>query len=266
LRERSSVFRDLLSDPSVENLITDGVLDHETIRDDQLRLIFTCCHPALAPEQRIALALRTIAGLKTSEIATAFLVSQATMGQRISRAKAKIATARIPYRVPDAHELPDRLSSVLRVVVSIFTAGHHANAGEMQSRIDLCDEAIRLARHLSSLMPDEAECAGALALLLATHARRAARSDAAGDTILMANQDRSKWDHEAIGEASVLVEQTLRRGNAGPMQIQAAIACLHGLAPTYDATDWPQIAELYRMLERREPTVVVRVNRQLLCA
>ncbi len=237
--------------------------DDATIRDDQLRLIFTCCHPALAIEQRIALALRTIGGLTTSEIARTFLVSDSTMGQRISRAKSKIVSANIPYRIPDAHELPDRMASVLHVVYSIFTTGHHPTSNSLDSRIDMCTEGIRLASLLLDLMPDEAECAGLLALLLATHARHHARIDSDGQTVLMKDQDRSLWDREAIARGSSLIEQTLKRGNVGPFQIQAAVACLHGNARVYEETDWPQIAELYAFLEQRQPTVVVRVNRSV---
>ena len=236
-------------------------LHDSVIRDDQLRLLFTCCHPALAPEARIALALRTIGGLTTTEIARAFLIPEATMGQRISRAKRKIATAHIPYRVPADHELPDRLPSVLAVVYSIFTAGHHAPHGRLDGRIDLADEGLRLARLLTRLMPDEPECAGLLALAQAVHGRHRARIDATGELVLMADQDRSLWDHAAIAEAASLVDRTLRRGRPGPYQLQAAIACLHGVASSFADTDWPQIAVLYRLLEYHLPTPVVRVNR-----
>ena len=229
--------------------------------DDHLRLLFTCCHPALSRESQIALALRTICGLTTAEIARVFLLPEPTIGQRVSRAKGKIASARIPYRVPEAHELPDRLPPVLAVVYSVFTVGHHAPAGSLDGRVDLADEAIRLGRVLVVLMPDEAECTGLLALMLATHARRRARLDAAGDVVLMADQDRSRWDHAAIDEASRLVEGALRRGRPGPYQLQAAIACLHGDATTWADTDWPQIVELYGLLEQRWPTATVRVNR-----
>jgi RNA polymerase sigma-70 factor, ECF subfamily len=235
-------------------------------RDDRLSLIFTCCHPALAPEAQIALALRTICGLSTVDIARLFLIPDATVGQRISRAKAKIAKARIPYRVPEEHELPDRLGAVLATVYSVFTAGHHAPEGELASRLNLADEALFLGRTLAELMPDEAECVGLLALMLATNARRPARTDEAGDIILLTNQDRSRWDRSAIDEAAALLESVLRRGRPGAYQIQAAIACLHGLAPSYAATDWPQIAELYGMLEQRWPTTVVRVNRAVAVA
>jgi RNA polymerase sigma-70 factor, ECF subfamily len=260
--ETARIKRESNAGQLVETVVDEAFsFDEDTIRDDQLRLIFTCCHPALAIEQRIALALRTIGGLKTPEIARAFLVSDTTMGQRISRAKAKIASANIPYRIPEAHELPDRMAAALHVVYSIFTTGHHPASDSLDSRIDLCTEGIRLAELLVDLMPDEAECAGLLALLLATHARSPARLDRKRQTVLMKDQDRSQWDHGAIARASALVEQTLKRGNVGPFQIQAAIACLHGNARVYEETDWPQIAELYAFLEQRQPTLVVRVNR-----
>jgi RNA polymerase sigma-70 factor (ECF subfamily) len=234
--------------------------------DDRLRLLFTCCHPALGYEAQVALALRTICGLSTAEIAAAFLVPEPTAGQRISRAKAKIRTARIPYRVPEPHELPDRLDPVLATVYLVFITGHHAPAGPVLARVDLATEAIRLGRLLSELMPDEGECRGLLALMLATDARRRARLDEHGDLVLLADQDRRRWDHAKIAEAAALVEATLRRGRPGPHLIQAAIACLHGLAPTAPETDWAQIAELYGLLEQRQPTPVVRVNRAVAVA
>jgi RNA polymerase sigma-70 factor (ECF subfamily) len=241
----------------------DGEVDN---RDDRLRLLFTCCHPALSPESQVALALRTICGLTTVDIARVFLVPEATIGQRISRAKAKIAKARIPYRVPDPHELPDRLRPVLATVYAVFTAGHHAPVGELGGRVDLADEAIRLARVLVDLMPDEAECVGLLALTLATNARRSARTDPAGEIVLLADQDRSLWDSAAIAGAAALVDSVLRRGRPGAYQMQAAIACLHGTARTYAETDWAQITELYLLLENRWPTPVVRVNRAVAVA
>ena len=250
-------------------LLTEGAANSDAdtdSRDDRLRLLFTCCHPALSPESQVALALRTICGLTTVDIARVFLVPEPTIGQRISRAKAKIASAHIPYRVPEAHELPDRLRPVLAAVYAVFTAGHHAPVGELGARLDLADEAIRLARVLVELMPDEAECGGVLALTLATNARRSARTDAQGEIVLLADQDRSLWDAAAIAEAATLVDSVLRRGRPGAYQIQAAIACLHGAAPTYADTDWPQIAELYRLLEVRWPTPVVRVNRAVAVA
>ena len=250
-------------------LLSDGWAtdDNDTdSRDDRLRLLFTCCHPALSPESQVALALRTICGLATVDIARVFLVPEPTIGQRISRAKAKIAKARIPYRVPEEHELPDRLRPVLATVYAVFTAGHHAPVGELGGRLDLADEAIRLARVLVDLMPDEAECVGLLALTLATNARRMARTDHDGEILLLADQDRSLWDAAAITEAAALVDSVLRRGRPGAYQIQAAIACLHGTAATYAETDWAQIGELFGMLEIRWPTPVVRVNRAVAVA
>ena len=230
-------------------------------RDDRLTLLFTACHPALAPEGRVALALRTLGGLTTAEIAKAFLVAEPTMGQRISRTKKKIRLAGIPYRVPDDHELPERLPAVLAVLYVIFSTVHHASHAELDARVDLAEEGIRLGRLLFGLMPDEPECAGLLALMLATRARSAARRDSAGELVLLADQDRRLWRRDDIAEASRLVQAALRRGRPGPYQIQAAIACLHGEAPDYAATDWAQIVVLYRLLEEQVPTPVVRVNR-----
>lgn len=227
---------------------------------DLLRLLFTCCHPALSQGAQVALALRTLCGMTTREIAAVHLVNEPTMGQRISRAKKKISAASIPYRIPLDHELPDRLEAVLATLYLLFTMGHHPNEGPLDSRVDLADEAIRLIRMLASLMPDEPDVRGLLALMLATHARRDARLHD-GDMVLLEDQDRDRWDHDLIFEASELVESSLRRDPRGLYQIQAAIACLHGLAPNFDETDWPQIVELYRMLELIRPSGVVRVNR-----
>lgn len=229
--------------------------------DDRLRLMFTCCHPALSPETRVILTLRTIGGLTTGEIARAFLMPEATVGQRISRAKKKISIAAIPYRIPEDHELPDRLPAVLATVYVVFTMGHHASVGRLDARVDLAEEAIRLGRMLSVLMPDEPEVHGLLALMLATHARRAARLDEYGDLVLLSDQDRSLWDTSAVTEAAAIIERTLRLRRAGPYQIEAAIACLHGEAASDAETDWKQIVDLYRMLERIDPGPVVRVNR-----
>lgn len=241
--------------------LLDQRLDEPNEPTDLLRLLFTCCHPALSAESQVALALRALCGLTTPEIAAMFLVQDSTMGQRISRAKKKIATARIPYRVPADHELPDRLPPVLATLYLVFTTGHHAPSGSLDSRVDLANEAIRLTRMLVSLMPDEPEAVGLLALMLASHARRSARLDPRGSIVLLSDQDRSRWDHAMIAEASSLVEGALRRRGAGEYRLQAAIACLHGLAPSFEETDWPQIAELYRLLESVRPTPVVRVNR-----
>lgn len=233
-------------------------------RDDRLRLLFTCCHPAIAPPSQVALALRTICGLSTEEIARVFLVKTPTMAQRITRTKAKIADAHIPYRVPSDHELPERLPPVLVTVYAVCTAGHHSPTGSFDARVDLADEGIRLARLLTELMPDEPECWGLLALALATNARRRARVDASGEMVLLADQDRSLWDHQAIGEAaSILDARLVGRPRPGPFQVQAAISTLHGLAPTYEETDWEEIVLLYRALERMQPTTVVRVNRAI---
>ena len=236
------------------------------VRDDLLRLIFTCCHPALSPDARVALTLRILCRMSTVEIARVFLVADTTMGQRISRAKQKIATARIPYRVPSDHELPDRLPAVLAVVHAVVTAGHHAPEGRLDTRFDLAEEGIRLAWLMHDLMPDEPECAGVLALALATHARRDARLDDGGQLVLLRDQDRSRWHHDEIREASELVEAAIRRRRVGQYQVQPAIACLHVLAPSIDETDWPQIAELYRLLESLTPSPVVRVNRAVAVA
>jgi RNA polymerase sigma-70 factor, ECF subfamily len=260
-RESRRTLKESVAEPLLDERPMVEVNIDSAIGDDRLRLLFTCCHPALGMEARVALALRTLCRLTTPEIARAFLVSDTTMGQRISRAKSKIASAHIPYRIPDDHELPERLDAVLATIYLVFTAGHHAAVGSLDSRVDLADEGIRLGRLMAELMPDEPECVGLVALLLATNARRRGRVDVNGELILMADQDRSLWDHDAIGEAAALVESSLTRHRPGPYQIQAAIATLHGLAPTYAATDWPQIAELYRLLEHRVPTPVVRVNR-----
>jgi len=243
-------------------------LPDTVVRDDQLRLIFTCCHPALSLEARVALSLRTLCGLSTAAIARALLVPEPTMAKRLVRAKGKITGAHIPYRVPADHELPDRLPGVLGVVYLVFTEGHTATSGEQLVRIDLCDEAVRLARLLRELLPDEAEVAGLLALLVLTDARRATRVDDAGDLVLLADQDRSRWDHAAIGEGSALVAEALRRsaGSPGPYQLQAAIAACHATSPAYADTDWRQIAELYRLLEERAPSPVVSLNRAVAVA
>ena len=243
-------------------------LPNTVVRDDQLRLIFTCCHPALALEARVALSLRTLCGLSTAEIARALLVPEATMAKRLVRAKGKIAGAHIPYRVPADHELPDRLPGVLSVVYLVFTEGHTASSGGDLVRVDLCDEAVRLARLLHDLLPDEPEVAGLLGLLLVTDARRATRVDGAGDLVLLADQDRSRWDRAAIEEGAALVSQALRRsaGTPGPYQLQAAIAACHATSPTYADTDWSEIAELYRLLEQRAPSPVVSLNRAVAVA
>ncbi len=246
----------------------DEPLPDSVVRDDLLRLVFTCCHPALAPEARIALSLRTLGGLTTAEIARAFLVPEPTMAQRLVRAKRKIAAAAIPYRVPSDHELPERLPAVLAVVYLIFTEGHAASTGDALVRVDLCDEAIRLARLLAEVLPDEAEVLGLLALLLVTDARRPTRLDDAGELALLADQDRSAWDKGQIAEGGALLEVALRRaaGAPGPYALQAAIAAVHAEAPSWEATDWDELVALYDLLAATLPTPVVSLNRAVTVA
>jgi RNA polymerase sigma-70 factor (ECF subfamily) len=236
------------------------------IEDDRLRLIFTCCHPALALEGRVALTLRALAGLTTAEIAKAFLVSEPTMNKRLTRAKAKIAAAGIPYRVPPGHLLPERTGGVLAVLYLLFNEGYAASAGEELVRSQLCDEAIRLARLIVKLMPDEPEAAGLLALMLFSDSRRDARVGEAGELITLEHQDRSRWDSAAIAEARELLAGALRRGHAGPYQLQAAISGCHADAASVEQTDWHQIAGLYELLLEVLPSPVVRLNRAVAVA
>jgi RNA polymerase sigma-70 factor (ECF subfamily) len=238
-----------------------SVSDESAIVDDRLRLIFTCCHPALDLPARVALTLRALGGLTTGEIARAFLVAEPTMGKRIVRAKRKIADARIPYRVPADEELPDRLRGVLRVVYLIFNEGYSASEGDRLVRGELCSEAIRLGLLLSKLMPDDAEVLGLLALMLLHDARRAARVDADGRYVTLAEQDRSLWDRGRIREGLRALERAVRSRRPGQYQLQAAITALHIQASDPEATDWAQIAELYGALAQLSPSPVVELNR-----
>jgi len=237
----------------------------DEIEDDRLRLIFTCCHPALQPDAQVALTLREVCGLTTEEIAHAFLTAPPTLAQRIVRAKSKIRDAKIPYQVPSQPELPERLDSVLRVIYLVFNEGYAASAGATLTRHDLSGEAIRLARLLVELMP-EPEAIGLLALMLLHESRRAARSSATGDLVLLEDQDRSLWDRNLIEEGTALVERALASRRFGPYTLQAAISAVHAGAPTAAATDWAQIVGLYDVLARAEPSPVVELNRAVAVA
>jgi RNA polymerase sigma-70 factor (ECF subfamily) len=244
----------------------DEMTDADDFPDDRLRLIFTCCHPALAPDTQIALTLRTLGGLTTAEIARAFLVPEATMAQRLVRVKRKIRDTRIPYRVPPAHMMPERLDAVLAVLYLIFNEGYSASGGDGLIRKELCAEAIRLARVLCELMPDEPEVMGLLALMLLHDARRPARTSAGGDLVLLEDQNRSLWDRSQIGEGIALVSRALRTQRAGSYQLQAAIAALHCGARAASETNWRQIAALYDELYSQRPTPVVALNRAVAVA
>jgi RNA polymerase sigma-70 factor (ECF subfamily) len=235
------------------------------IPDDRLRLIFTCCHPALSMEGRVALTLKTLGGLTTGEIARAFLVGEPTMAQRIVRAKRKITAAGIPYRVPPPELLPERLPGILAVLYLVFNEGYSSSTGSLV-RAELCDEAIRLSRVLHSLMPTEPEAAGLLALMLLQHSRRDARTDEAGDLVLLEQQDRSRWDQPMIDEGLALLDGAMVLRRPGPYQLQAAIAALHARAPRPEDTDWPQIAALYGRLAELSPSPVVQLNRAVAVA
>jgi RNA polymerase sigma-70 factor, ECF subfamily len=240
--------------------------DSSIVEDDRLRLIFTCCHPALNLEARLALTLKTVAGLDVAQVARAFLTTEPTMYQRLTRAKRKIVAAGIPYRVPADDQLAERLSGVLHVVYLIFNEGHTTTDGTELVDPGICAEAIRLARLLAALVPDDAETLGLLALLLLTDARRDARTDASGDPVALEDQDRSRWDAEAIAEGVAVLDRALLLDRPGTYQVQAAIAALHGEAATFQATDWLQIAALYGSLESMDASPIVRLNRAVAVA
>jgi len=249
----------------MEALANNVPLADEEIDDDRLRLIFTCCHPALPPEGQVALTLREVCGLTTEEIARSFLVTPATLAQRIVRAKTKIRETPIPYEVPAPHELPDRLNAVLQVVYLVFNEGYSAAAGTEVTRAELTGEAIRLGRLLAELQP-EPEVIGLLSLMLLQESRRAARTSPTGELILLENQDRSRWNREQIAEGVALVEKAMKSGRAGSYTLQAAIATVHAVAESTAATDWPQIVALYNQLLQIQPSPVVQLNRAVAIA
>jgi RNA polymerase sigma-70 factor (ECF subfamily) len=245
----------------IESATTDPTAwDEDTVEDDRLRLIFTCCHPALTPDAQVAMTLREVCGLTTEEIAHAFLTTPSTVAQRIVRAKVKIRDARIPYQVPSRADLPARLDTVLHVVYLVFNEGYSASAGESLTRHDLSGEAIRLGRLMTELLP-EAEVIGLLALMLLHESRRAARTTASGELVLLDDQDRTRWKREEIAEGCALVERALTGKRFGPYTLQAAIAAVHAEAPTASATDWAQIVGLYDVLLRADPSPIVELNR-----
>lgn len=264
-RERREVDLEEESLQEQEGFSYDPSFETELLEDDRLRMIFTCCHPALAPEVQVALTLREVCGLSTEAIASSFLVQTSTMAQRIVRGKAKIKAAGIPYVVPEADQLPERLESVLSVIYLVYTEGHHASSGENLFRVELSEEAIRLARLVLSLLP-EPEVKGLLALLLLTEARRPARTDAVGNPILLEEQDRRLWNQQHIEEGRALLDTTLAQGHLGPYLLQAAIAAVHAEAAEFAATDWAQIVALYDLLQRFTDSAIVALNRAVAVA
>jgi RNA polymerase sigma-70 factor (ECF subfamily) len=264
---RTSVGQTKLREVAMTARAGDAEPENESgIEDDRLRLMFTCCHPALPIDAQVALTLRTLAGLTTPEIARAFLVPHETMAKRLTRAKKKIVEARIPYRVPATHRLAERLRAVLVVIYALFNEGYGASAGDELIRKDLCAEAIRLGRLLAELMPDEPEALGLLSLMLLQDSRRAARTDSAGELVTLEDQDRGLWDAWAIEEACRVLDRAVRLRRPGPYQLQAAIAATHGQAPTAADTDWREIAVLYQRLSEVAPTPVVLLNRAVAIA
>lgn len=274
MRRNARFVRDRQEGNAAEERLTEQLEAHpfdvalqidKGIHDDELRLIFTCCHPALSPEARIALTLREVCNLTTEEIAHAFLTTPTTLAQRIVRAKAKIRDAKIPFQIPDASELPDRLDTVLHVIYLVFNEGYSATSGPSLTRADLSAEAIRLGRLVLQLLP-EPEVKGLLSLMLLQESRRAARTSSSGDVILLDDQDRSQWNREMITEGIALVEEILSSGKVGPYAVQAAIAAVHASAPTAAATDWGQIVRLYDVLLKFESSPVVELNRAVAVA
>jgi RNA polymerase sigma-70 factor (ECF subfamily) len=265
IRRATTLERSLVTlDPPVSQ--EEPEMDDAQFPDDRLKLMFTCCHPSLALEAQVALTLHTLGGLRTPEVARAFLVPEPTMAQRLARARAKIRNAGIPYRVPPIDLLPERLDALLAVIYLIFNEGYSATSGDEPIRKELCDEAIRLGRVLVALMPESAEASGLLALMLLHDSRREARLDAAGELVLLDEQDRARWDQAKIREGVAVLDEALALSAPGPYQVQAAISALHAEAPTAEATDWRQIAALYDTLAGMAPSMVVEVNRAVAVA